>query len=63
MVQVSAGWMGKEACDVLTPEVSDDVRKSKPELNIPTRWVRTNKAENPASDPFKAKSRLAAQDV
>ena len=55
--------MGKEACDVLTPEVSDDVRKSKPELNIPTRWVRTNKAENPASDPFKAKSRLAAQDV
>lgn len=45
--------MNKEACDDLTPKVR--------ELIIPTRWVRTNKAENPVSGPFKSESRFVAQ--
>ena len=37
------------------------MRRQKPDLIVPTRWVRTNKAENPAVDPYKAKSRLVVQ--
>ena len=37
------GWIDKKACDVLTVEESEEIRRSKPELIVPTRWVRTNK--------------------
>ena len=55
------GWQDKEACDVLSLEYSLEVRKQKPDLIVPTRWVRANKAENPAVDPYKAKSRVVVQ--
>ena len=55
------GWQDKDACDVLSLEDSLEVRRQKPDLIVPTRWVRANKAENTAVDPYKAKSRLVVQ--
>ena len=55
------GWIDKKACDVLTVEESEEIRRSKPELIVPTRWVRTNKNEGVADADFKAKSRLVVQ--
>lgn len=55
------GWLDKKACEVLTLEQSNQVRREKPELVVPTRWVRTNKNEGVADSNFKAKSRLVVQ--
>ena len=55
------GWIDKKACDVLTVEESEEIRRSNPELIVPTRWVRTNKNEGVADADFKAKSRLVVQ--
>ena len=56
-----AAWQGKEACDVLPPAESERIRRSKPDLIIPTRWVRTNKNDGLVGQEFKAKSRLVVQ--
>ena len=55
------GWIDKKACDVLTVEESEKVRRNNPELIVPTRWVRTNKNDGIADADFKAKSRLVVQ--
>lgn len=54
-------WQSKEACDVLSLADSRRVQEEKPDLIIPTRWVRTNKNEGLQGEPFKAKSRLVVQ--
>ena len=56
-----AAWQGKEACDVLPLAESERIRRSKPDLIIPTRWVRTNKNDGLVGQEFKAKSRLVVQ--
>ena len=55
------GWLDKKACEVLSVEESERVRRNNPELIVPTRWVRTNKNEGIADADFKAKSRLVVQ--
>ena len=54
-------WKTKEACEVLGPTESEKVRRGKPDLIIPTRWVRTNKNDGIYGAPFLAKSRLVVQ--
>ena len=36
-------WQNKQACDVLSLDESLRIRREKPDLIVPTRWVRTNK--------------------
>ena len=43
------------------PAESERIRRSKPDLIIPTRWVRTNKNDGLVGQEFKAKSRLVVQ--
>ena len=43
-----SAWKTKDACDIVSPELSEKVRREKPDLIIPTRW-------------FLAKSRLVVQ--
>ena len=54
-------WQDKEACDVLSLGESLKVRRSKPDLIVPTRWVRTNKNDGLVGADFLAKSRLLVQ--
>ena len=54
-------WLSKEACTVLDYQTSKRIRREKPDLIIPTRWVRTNKTEGILGQAFKAKSRLVVQ--
>ena len=54
-------WKSKEACDVLDVADSRKLRKEKPDLIVPTRWVRTNKHDGLVGQPFLAKSRLVVQ--
>ena len=54
-------WLSKGACEVLSLEASREIRKSKADLIIPTRWVRTNKNDNIFGAEFLAKSRLVVQ--
>ena len=54
-------WLSKEACEVLDLETSRRIRAEKPELVIPTRWVRTNKHDGLVGKEFLAKSRLVVQ--
>ena len=56
-----AAWQGKEACDVLPLAENERIRRNKPDLIIPTRWVRTNKNDGLVGQEFKAKSRLVVQ--
>ena len=44
------GWIDKQVCDVLTLEEGEEIRRGKPELIVPTRWVRTNKNEGVADE-------------
>ena len=52
--------MELDAAVPLDEATSDRIRRETPDLVIPTRWVRTNKAES-AQDAFHAKSRLVVQ--
>ena len=54
-------WKSKEACEVLDVAESRRLRKEKPDLIVPTRWVRTNKHDGLVGQPFLAKSRLVVQ--
>ena len=54
-------WLSKGACEVLSLGKSREIRKSKADLIIPTRWVRTNKNDNIYGADFLAKSRLVVQ--
>ena len=54
-------WRSKEACDVLELGESKRLRRDKPDLIVPTRWVRTNKHDGLVDQPFLAKSRLVVQ--
>ena len=54
-------WKSKEACEVMDPSRSAQIRRDKPDLIVPTRWVRTNKHDGLVGQPFKAKSRLVVQ--
>ena len=54
-------WISKEACTVLDYQTSKRIRKEKPDLIVPTRWVRTNKSEGLIGKDFQAKSRLVVQ--
>ena len=54
-------WKTKDACDIVSPELSEKVRREKPDLIIPTRWVRTNKHDGLVGKEFLAKSRLVVQ--
>ena len=54
-------WRSKEACDVLELGESKKLRRDKPDLIVPTRWVRTNKHDGLVDQPFLAKSRLVVQ--
>ena len=54
-------WKEKEAVEVLSLEDSQAIKRRSPDLIIPTRWVRTNKAEGLENQPFLAKSRLVVQ--
>eukprot|EP00435_Cladocopium_sp_Y103_P040884 s349_g11.t1 len=51
-----AAWQAKEACDVLSLAESLEVRKHKPDLIVPSRWVRTNK-----HDGLVGKDRLSCE--
>ncbi len=54
-------WQSKEAVDILGLEESKQIRKQKPHLIVPTRWVRTNKNDGLVGKDFLAKSRLVVQ--
>ena len=54
-------WLDLDAAEPMSIEESRRVTKSDPGSIVPCRWVRTNKAENPDTDPFIAKSRLVVQ--
>eukprot|EP00435_Cladocopium_sp_Y103_P033942 s1186_g8.t1 len=54
-------WQNKQACDVLSLEESLRIRREKPDLIVPTRWVRTNKHDGLVGKEFLAKSRLVVQ--
>ncbi|CAE7413384.1 RE2, partial [Symbiodinium necroappetens] len=54
-------WLGKGACEVLSLEASREIRRTKADLIIPTRWVRTNKNDNLFGAEFLAESRLVVQ--
>ena len=54
-------WQEKEAVDILSEAESRRIRENRPDLIIPTRWVRTNKNDGLINEPFKAKSRLVVQ--
>ena len=54
-------WLTKEAVTVESPAESARIRREKPDLIVPTRWVRTNKNDGLIDQPFKAKSRLVVQ--
>lgn len=54
-------WIEKDACEVLSIEESERIAARHPDQIIPTRWVRTNKADGVPDAPFKAKSRLVVQ--
>ena len=54
-------WLSKDACSVLSPADSAEIRSTKPDLIAPTRWVRTNKNDGLVGQNFKAKSRLVVQ--
>ena len=54
-------WLSKGACDVLDEKDSARIRREKPDLVIPTRWVRTNKNDGIVGKDFLAKSRLVVQ--
>ena len=54
-------WKSKEACDILDLKASQKIRREKPDLIVPTRWVRTNKNDGMVGKPFLAKSRLVVQ--
>ena len=54
-------WLAKEACEVLDLKSSMEVRQSRADLVIPTRWVRTNKNDGLVGKEFLAKSRLVVQ--
>ena len=56
-----SAWKEKEAVDILSPEESEKVRRKSPDLIIPTRWVRTNKADGLEEGKMIAKSRLVVQ--
>eukprot|EP00439_Symbiodinium_sp_Y106_P022669 s217_g2.t2 len=56
-----AAWRAKDACDMLSPAESARVRAERPELIVPTRWVRTNKNDGLVAKDFLAKSRLVVQ--
>ena len=53
-------WLELDAAVPLDEATIDRIRRETPHLVIPTRWVRTNKAES-AQDAFQAKSRLVVQ--
>ena len=54
-------WIDKGAIEILDDVTSRKIRSDHPDLVIPTRWVRTNKAEGLEGQSFVAKSRLVAQ--
>lgn len=54
-------WLDKEAVEVMDPSTSREIRQNKPDLIVPTRWVRTNKNDGMEKAEFKAKSRLVVQ--
>ena len=54
-------WQSKEAVDILGLEESLKLRKQKPDLIVPSRWVRTNKNDGLVGKDFLAKSRLVVQ--
>ena len=54
-------WKEKEAVDILDEVERQEIRASRPDLIIPTRWVRTNKNDGLENAPFQAKSRLVVQ--
>ena len=54
-------WQEKEAVDVLSEAESQLIREKRPDLIIPTRWVRTNKNDGLEKAEFLAKSRLVVQ--
>ena len=56
-----SAWKSKEACEVIDYEMSQKIRREKPDLIVPTRWVRTNKNDGPIDKDFLAKSRLVVQ--
>ena len=56
-----SAWKMKEACEILSAAESRRVRKEKPELIVPTRWVRTTKNDGLVDKGFLAKSRLVVQ--
>ncbi|OLQ12752.1 hypothetical protein AK812_SmicGene3239 [Symbiodinium microadriaticum] len=56
-----AAWRAKDACEVLGAAESARIRTEKPELIVPTRWVRTNKNEGLVAKDFLATSRLVVQ--
>ena len=56
-----SAWKKKEAVNILSPEESEKVRRKSPDLIIPTRWVRTNKADGLEEGKMIAKSRLVVQ--
>ena len=56
-----SAWKVKEACEILSAAESRKVRREKPELIVPTRWVRTNKNDGLVGKDFLAKSRLVVQ--
>ena len=54
-------WIEKDAIEILDEATSKSIRRNHPDLVIPTRWVRTNKAEGLEGQSFVAKSRLVVQ--
>ena len=54
-------WLSKDACSVLSPADSAEIRSTKPDLIVPTRCARTNKNDGLVGQNFKAKSRLVVQ--
>ena len=56
-----SAWLSKEACEVLDMKESEDIRRNKADLIVPTRWVGTNKNDGLVDKDFLAKSRLVVQ--
>ena len=54
-------WISKDACEIVDEATSAQIRSQRPDLVIPTRWVRTNKHEGLEGKEFLAKSRLVVQ--
>ena len=54
-------WQDLEACETMIVEESERIRKERPDLIIPMKWIRTDKDDVVSNDGLLAKSHIVVQ--